>query len=719
MGLRDLKLRKIYDSSETHLVDDLMVPCLCESKAYLRGVGFFSSGWLRIASKGLLSFVENSGKATFIISPLISEADWQALQLGEEAKQNEILKQSLSESIKSLHESLEDDLLNAFAWMVADGFLEFLFAVPRDRESECDYHDKVGLFIDSGGDKVAFHGSYNDSIKGSLNGEAFSVFCSWENGQIDYVLKHEQRLCALKNDQNSQFKIFSIPEAIKDDFIKLRLSDRPYSIPDKAENSLGTEKLFSQSPISLRDYQKKAISSWIANSSRGIFEMATGTGKTFTALAAAKEAQKIKRKLSIVILVPFLHLVDQWDQETRKFGFEPVLCSSDHGKWKMRLSQVVDSFNLGVAEFVCIISTHASAILDSFQKHIARLKGEHLLLIADEVHGLGAPNLRNALTDIAHLRLGLSATPWRWMDDEGTQYILNYFDRVVFEYPLEQAIGIYLTPYKYYPKLVELKPYEMDDYIYLSQKIALLQNKDDLSLDEEQNLKLLLIKRARIINEAESKFDTLGQLISQLKNDLENSLSHLLFYSPSGRHKDVLKLVAKHGIKAHEFVHTVSSKERSSLLSSFDTGELEALVAVKCLDEGVDVPSTRTAVFLASTTNPREFIQRRGRILRLAKGKSKAIIFDMIAIPPRIEGYESSDYAKNIFHRELPRFAEFSRVASNQFEAREVIKGILDKYGVLHLMELRPWEIYHSAINDVILEQTYFSSDPSSWGGGP
>ncbi|MDM8555809.1 hypothetical protein QUF75_13845 [Desulfococcaceae bacterium HSG7] len=232
--LRNLKLHPVYDSSERSLIHDLIDPLLIHSKEYLRGVGFFTSGWLRIASCGIINLVENGGKAKFVLSPILEERDWLAFQLGEKAKTDEWLKRILDKNINDLANSLETDTINTLAWMIADEVLEFRFAVPVNEKSVGDYHDKVGLFTDTEGNIVAIHGSFNDTVKGSLNGEAFSVFKSWEAGQRPYVNKHLERLTQLFEKGNSQFKIFSIPEAAKRAFVKLRSSiTRPYALPIK------------------------------------------------------------------------------------------------------------------------------------------------------------------------------------------------------------------------------------------------------------------------------------------------------------------------------------------------------------------------------------------------------------------------------------------------------------------------------------------------------
>ena len=299
---KELNLQPIYDSSEKSILNELIIPLLLNSVDYHRGVGFFTSGWLRLASKGLAKLVENGGIAKIVVSPLLREEDWKALVLGEEAKYNEILKDTLHLNLNEISKNLETNTLNTLAWMIADELVEFKFAVAKQEFTGGDYHDKVGLFEDMEGNEVAIHGSFNDTVKGTLNGEAFSVFKSWELGQTPYVEKHKQRLLRLWNNDNSQFVVYTIPEAIKKQFIQYRLPERPYTLKD---NNNVVPKICKK-VIQLRSYQEKAIQEWLSKGRKGIFEMATGTGKTFTALAAAQKVVEIDKKQALVVLVPYM-----------------------------------------------------------------------------------------------------------------------------------------------------------------------------------------------------------------------------------------------------------------------------------------------------------------------------------------------------------------------------------------------------------------------------
>lgn len=693
--LKDLSLRAVYDSAECELVQDLIVPLMRESIRYDRGVGFFTSGWLTVAFKGLVELAENEGKARIITSPMISKSDLEAMEKGNDAKNSELLYKILSKAIEDIEKTLQEDPLNALAWLIADGLLEVKFAVPQGKLSGGDFHDKFAIFEDAEGDKVAIHGSFNDSIHGTLNGESFSVFKLWEAGQEEYVRVHENRFFDLWNSQNKMFKVFDIPDAIRKKIIQYRKYDRPYKI--KQQNVEGVEHLISDKAIAikLRDYQEQAISSWEENNRVGIFEMATGTGKTITSLFCAKKVLDDEGVIALVVVVPYLHLISQWNKEMKSLGFNPILCSSENNNWERRVSLKIQDYNLGMIKKFSIVVSHATAATDNFQEKLSQIKKNSTMVIFDEVHGLGSPKMRRALSEHIDFKLGLSATPDRWFDSEGSKKLREYFSKVCFSFSLEDAIEKgFLVPYKYIPHIIEMSEEEFQKYYSLTIIISRLMSQGEEE-DSDSKLKSLLRKRSALINKAEGKEVQLIRILEKAVKEGED-ISKTLFYCSVGTHKDILRLVASIGIKAREFVYDVANEEREEILRQFSEGFIQAIVAIKCLDEGVDIPVTEKAFILASTTNPREFVQRRGRILRKATGKKEAEIHDFIVVPPlSFEDSESLiEIKRSILKREMPRFAEFSGAAKNEFESRSVIKEVLDQFKLAYLMDYKPWDIY-------------------------
>ena len=610
----------LLTTSDTNIIGDFFVPALRISVRYDRGVGFFSAGWLRITAEGMAAFAQNSGHARWVTSPILSAEDWEALMLGESARTDESLRRSLECNLDALERELREHTLSALAWLVADGILDFKLALPRNKLERGDFHDKFGIFTDGEGNQVSFNGSYNDSIQGTRNYESIKVFRSWEPAFAALVRADAERFERLWDNEDPNLQVFDLPEAARERIVRLRTQDRPYAEPDwdklrEARIPYHVAPLLASphipESITLRGYQEQAIDAWFAHNCHGLLEMATGTGKTITALAASACLYEREARLAVVITVPYQHLVDQWADEAQAFGYRPILAYSSKARWLNDLNHQIIDFNGGYRKFMSVIVTHATFIHPDFQGSLARLQGP-ALLIADEAHHLGAERSRQSYPDNIPFRLALSATPDRWFDDLGTAILRAYFGETVFSLSLEVAIGLSLTPYYYYPHLVSLTDEELEEYQVLSLKIARVMGREDE--EGQEILKMLLIRRADLLNKASNKLVVLSQLV-----DEQPKIEHTLFYCAPGQIDQVISLLGwEKGLLVHKFTAEEDTEERQRLLSGFASGEWQALVAMKCLDEGVDVPDTKTAFFLASSSNPREFIQRRGRILRKA-----------------------------------------------------------------------------------------------------
>lgn len=686
-SLSSLLLPPMLDTSSGDIIGDFFNPALSCATRYDRGVGFFSASWLRLAASGMATFASNGGRARWVTSPILSEVDWGAMQQGDEARQNSILKHSLQVSIENLENSLERDTLSALAWMVADGILDFKLALPRNKLDQGEFHDKFGIFTDNEGNQVSFNGSYNDSVQGTKNYESIKIFCSWQPVLSLLVDADVNRFDRLWDNEDPNVQVFNLPDAAKEQIIKLRVQERPYPNPKPiVEEPPPVWKAprpttpFLPKGIELRDYQIKAIDAWFANNCSGLLEMATGTGKTITALAASVRLYERENRLALVISVPYQHLVDQWDAECQLFGYRPILAYKSRARWTNELNQHVMDFKGGYRNVISVITTHTTFSSPDFQQCLARLQHPTMML-ADEAHHLGAEHARQSYPEHIPHRLALSATPDRWFDDEGTACLRKYFGETVFSFSLAEAIGVSLTPYYYYPHLVPLTAEELEQYEELSARIAKIAGRDDETA--QQSLKILLIRRAELLNKAANKIEILSGLIDQ-----QRDVEHSLFYCAPGQIDEVLQLLGlEKGLLVHRFTAEEGTVERQRLLTDFARGDLQALVAMKCLDEGVDVPSTKTAFFLASSSNPREFVQRRGRVLRKAPGKEFSIIHDLIAVPPTSwhASQDSSSFKieRSIVRRELERFKEFAGPALNKHEALDVIWKIATRYSLM------------------------------------
>jgi superfamily II DNA or RNA helicase len=625
----------------------------------------------------MVAFAAQGGHARWITSPILDPDDWKAMLNGNQARRDQVLHRTLEQNIVDLEQALEADTLSALAWMVADGILDFRLAVPANGLSG-EFHAKFGVFTDSDGNCISFEGSYNDSIQGTRNYESLKIFCSWHEHQTEIVQHDAQRFDRLWCNEDPNVYVYDLPEAARQQILQLRTRERPYPAPKRmAERSNGyMARIQPRRPLNLvlRDYQEAAIEAWFEQDCRGLLEMATGTGKTITALAAMTRLFGRERRLAIIISCPYQHLVDQWNAEAALFGLQPLLAYQSTKAWLAPFNQQVTEYNQGDRTHLAVITTHTTFTDADFQQIVARINGS-ALLIADEAHHLGAERRRTQLSEQIPFRLALSATPDRWFDDQGTAALRSYFGETVFRFSLEQAIGTVLTPYRYYPLLVELTPDELADYQQLSMQIGKLSGSDHP--DMQAALEMLLIKRARLLNNAENKLACLNTLLSTL-----GSLDHALFYCAPEQIDAVCHLLGwERGLLIHRFTAQEPNSERQDLLAQFASGQLEGLVAMKCLDEGVDVPSTRIAFILASSSNPREFIQRRGRILRQAPGKTEAVIYDFIATPPQIWSNPASFNAeRSIIQHELHRFKEFAASARNKHQTLDTIWDIARRY---------------------------------------
>jgi superfamily II DNA or RNA helicase len=445
--------------------------------------------------------------------------------------------------------------------------------------------------------------------------------------------------------------------------------------------------------ITPRPYQQEAVEAWMHNNGQGILHMATGTGKTLTSLFAAEHLQDLQDgRLGLVVVAPYQHLVDQWVTELRAFGVTPYRAYQSRQTWENDVAGAITEFRHGARDVFAVVTTQQTFATDHFQAQLDRLPGHETLLIADEVHHMGAPHLRTALPVDIRARLGLSATPERWYDEEGTTALETYFSGgVVFEYGLKQAISNgHLCEYYYVPHIVGLTPEEAEEYRAISKAIGkrLASGDDDslAALDEDEQLQQLLFRRARLVGTAEQKLELLTDLVERSR-----PLDHTLVYcgdgsverpaSGTGEDRDVVRqlsaateiLGTRLGLSVHQFTYEEDQETRERLLDEFERGELDALVAIRCLDEGVDVPATETAFMLASSTNPRQFVQRRGRILRPHESKEYATIHDFVVRPPPAVVTDENDPAfqieRNLVRRELDRVATFVDGAKNHPDA--------------------------------------------------
>ena len=462
------------------------------------------------------------------------------------------------------------------------------------------------------------------------------------------------------------------------------------------------------SNVSLHDYQVEAIANWQAQRYRGIFDMATGTGKTYTGLGAvAKLCEDVDNKLALIIVCPYQHLVEQWVEDIEKFNMEPIIgySASSQKDWKKRLENAVRDQKLKVSskEFFCFICTNATFAADFVQTQIGKIRGD-ILLMVDEAHNFGATQLLSLLSERYTFRLALSATIDRHNDEEGTSALFNFFGAKCIEYTLDRAIGEgKLTRYKYFPIITTLNDDELQRYSELTFEISkcILKGKNGKVKLSERG-KILAMSRARLVAGATDKLEKLREHILPYTKD-----KHILVYCGATNilregqdYSDFNDLDLRQidavtdllgnqlDMKVSQFTSKEDVEERAILKREFAEGEtLQALIAIKCLDEGVNIPKIKVAFILASTTNPKEYIQRRGRVLRLSKDKDYAEIYDFIALPKPLNEVPSLTMEQlkrelSLVKNELARAEEFSRISMNMVESDAIIDEIKMAYAI-------------------------------------
>lgn len=716
LSLKDLAIQDEYRSDSCNIIQDFYLPCLENATLYRRAVGFFSSSSMTAAARGLTALIRSRGKMQLIASPYLSEEDADAIATGMRQR-DEVIASAVLQELDKEFEGIVRNRLACLAWLLSQNVLEIKLAVTKEIRQGI-YHEKLGIFADIENNIVAFAGSANESSSALINNfECIDVFCSWHLGVRERALKKAENFQKLWDNETPNVEVMEFPEAAGRSLLRL-CPDRPPAWepglpykpkPPYASESKGTynvnyaakkqpETLKIPSDITLGKHQRQAIQEWFANAGLGILEMATGSGKTITALATATLLyEDIGSPLFIVIVCPYLHLVTQWIAEAERFGLDPLPCAVSHIKWQGELAVRLYNLTAGTRPIASIITSNATFASDLFQHQIRKVS-RRFLLIVDEVHNFGAQQLRTCLPENATYRLGLSATPERWFDATGTEALTDYFGSTLVHYTLRDALqNKVLCPYRYYPQLIALTDDEFDRYYELTVKIARILGQNNVNLETPvTGIEALLIQRSRLIATAQRKLEALHSLLIPLRHS-----THNLIYCGDGtveteseesveRQIDaVTRLLGRNlGMKVAKYTAETPLNRREELRHQFAQGEIQCLIAIRCLDEGVDIPETRRAFILASSSNPRQFIQRRGRLLRTSPGKNIAEIFDFVVEPPaELTRRDSPYYSLNrrLFGKELRRVMEFASLAVNGPEAMGRLLNLRDRLNLLDL----------------------------------
>ena len=708
MSYEQLNILPSYKTNRNDIVKEFYLPVLRKSVLYKRAVGFFSSTALVELSKGLAELVKQRGKIKFIVSPLLSPEDIEAIQKGYD--QRGIIESALLRQFEEPKNNSEEERLNWLATLIAIGALEIKVAFTPPSRRGGMYHEKIGIVYDEQGNKIAFTGSMNETINAFHNNyESIVVFNSLESKDFSRVETLERDFDSLWAGREDNITVLDFPKALRDKLLSFKKPTCDLTLDDKLE--IEAEKYFIKpgepcipKGVDLHKYQKDAIQAWSEAGYRGIFDMATGTGKTYTGLGAAVRLFEEKNRAAILIVCPYQHLVEQWVEDIEAFNMRPIIgySASKQKDWKKRLQNAVIDFKLGIINVFCFVTTNATYSSEYVQKELNKL-GKDTFLLIDEAHNFGAEYLRTTLNLKFEYRLALSATLERHGDIEGTQALYDYFGDKCIEYGLKRAIDENkLTPYYYHPEIVYLTEDELAYYRDISHRISkACRFSKDGRLELTEQAKKLLIERARIVAGASNKVLLLKELMQQYK-----AQSHILIYCGATRTSDfkqdtserdeegerqivaVSKMLGHElGMKVTHFTSAESAEEREDIKKRFaEVDPYQAIVAIKCLDEGVNIPSIKIAFILASSTNPKEYIQRRGRVLRKAANKPHAIIYDFITLPTPLDYVNAeSDFAKmdrSLIRKELMRMQEFGEIAINSSKTDALMKTILEKYQI-------------------------------------
>jgi superfamily II DNA or RNA helicase len=578
--------------------------------------------------------------------------------------------------------------------MVKEGYLDIKIAILEDDETRnpfSHYHEKLGVLTDKHCNQLAFSGSINETeLAWTDNYESFDVFRGWVEADEPRVEDKKSAFNLLWANEDPRVTVHPLPDVVTDRFKEMSPPTKDGE-PDlesyRSGEVDGSSRIQEGGDFTLRKYQEEAIDWWIERNHRGIFSMATGTGKTFTALRAA--LLDANKRITLVV-VPQTPLLSQWIEEIENiFGrnTEILQCGGENGRgWQSDILSKVDPYRASQDSIIrrrgkdIIVTTIHSAISEPFQRAMESIPPERIQLIADEVHNYGAPSFRRLFKIDAGRRLGLSATPERKMDPEGTEAILTYFDHNQFEYSTQNAINDgYLAEYEYHPVICDLRPYEYEEYADLTRKIqqisAQLKSDEGSNPDLEEQLKRLSINRAKIKKKADNKPEVFGQLL-----DRDIPTPAIIFCEDTEQVEEIKSQLESRNLRFEEYVSRLSDADLQRAYHKFENGMIDYLLAIRCLDEGVDVPDCQTAILISNNKSERQFVQRRGRVLRQSTGKGQATIYDILTFPG-VSAKEGDEVTRKVVEDEINRAKHLIRAAENEFDVEQKLKQYLEPLG--------------------------------------
>lgn len=592
-GLRDLDLPLLIETSDVDFAEDFYNPALSVAEEYKRGVGYFTSSWFQFAARGLKGLAQNGGTAKWIISPILEEGDWEALQKGEEAKRDQELYDRLKHMVSDIEEGLEKKTQNTIAWMIADGLLDIRIAITGENLSG-DFHDKWGTVKDAKNHKIAFHGSQNDSRKGFSNYESYSVFASWMSDREEQrIEQHEKRFDEIWDNAKQDVHSISLPDSISLEIAELRSDDRPYDSPSESKKMTSAYRW---------RHQEEAVNEFLKQG-HGILEMATGTGKTRTSLKILNRLLREDEVDNVVVATYGNDLLDQWyNTLLENFSADEMWIYKEYGGQHDLGSFLTKNRNKLEALVISYDNLHECIGADINNKL------HKTLLICDEVHNMGSKTRKQALKgelDVFRHRLGLSATPFDPYDPDRNDFLRDEVGPVVYEFGLEDAIrrGI-LCELDYTPLFYELSPEDKE-----KQQDAFGRFQGMKAEDPTIPKSRLYIMLARVRKESEEKLPVFERYLEKNTDVLKACL--------------IFVETKEYGKKIQEIIHDYTKRYRTYYgeddeqnLADFSNGEISTLVTSKAISEGIDIKSVKNIVLFTSNRSKGTTIQRIGRAMR-------------------------------------------------------------------------------------------------------
>ena len=706
--LKDCNFALTYSTGLEREPKEFFTEALVESKYFDLGLGFFSSSGIRCLAYGFALFIANGGKMRVVINHILSEQDKNAIKKGQNGLIGNF-EDNVLHDVKKLCQTLsreDEQFFNCFSYLISQDRIEFVATVSSQGGLG---HDKYGVFVDENGDKVAFAGSANFSQTAmELNGESILAFTSWDDAKR--VSELEKIFSDTWDGDTSHLKHIPLDRVttyIKNKFGQVKLSKlidkeinlrdieeidspdvtSPRPLPERLLEKIEFKEQEPRFPFpEERSIQKDAYKAWLNNNKQGIFAMATGSGKTVTALNCLLKEYQQTGIYKAIIVVPTKALALQWENEVKNFNFQNVLSTQTDKDWKSDLSRYTTKCILNKKKSLILITTYATFTRKYVQEFVINTKGiNEFVFIADEAHNLGSRGPLNHLPINISKRIGLSATPERVYDEVGSRKLYQFFNsmppKYTFRFTMKQAIdGRILCKYNYYPIFVSLTSDEMEEYSNITDQLRKFI--DPVTGKYKEEAEMLLMKRKRIIHKAQNKKIKVAELLDKLSR--ERKLNYTFVFVPEGYEpnyaevddydvaNDDIHIIDEYGdmfkdlnYRYHKYITGLD--DAPGILKSFTDGDIQVLLSMKCLDEGVDIPRAEHAIFISSTGNPRQFIQRRGRVLRKCQGKDMAQIWDLIVTPPDTVGSNSS-LESNLFKGEVKRILNFTALAENKID---------------------------------------------------